>query len=402
MSESILFARNLFLPEDLGGNRYPYETIRRLGQRGHPVTVVTPRLHAAFPPLDHIRYHLYPVRRPHPAVSHVTNLLGATLALRALGPEHDVALAGSYDAALALGWAGVVPRTPLVFLFHSEFYSEWVQARGVMRHLLRRYMAAVERRVFASSARIVAVSQFSARQIGSRAPRAGRKVRVIPTGVETDFFRPPEDKQAVRARLGLPAEIPVVLGVGRLARVKQFDRLITAFAAAWARGLDARLIVAGDGPERQSLERLIATYGLRERVHLAGYADPDRLRAFMQAADLQVCSSAFENLSLAILEGMACGTPVLGTPGGGTPELLDQIDPGLVLPDDHAHSIADALPGWLADRQRLADLGRRARQVAVDRYDWDRVVDGLESVCAEVARGRTADAIPAREVVRGG
>ena len=100
-----------------------------------------------------------------------------------------------------------------------------------------------------------------------------------------------------------------------------------------------------------------------------------------------MCSSAFENLSLAILEGMACGTPVLGTPGGGTPELLSQIDPALVLPDDHAHSIADALPHWLADRQRLADLGRRARRVAVERYDWDRVVDGLESVCAEVARG---------------
>jgi glycosyltransferase involved in cell wall biosynthesis len=385
--ESILFARNLFLPEDLGGNRYPFETIRRLGQRGHPVTVVTPRLHDHFPPLAGVRYHLYPIRRPHPSVSHFTNLLGATLALRSRQPKHDVAIAGSYDAALALGWAGVAPRTPLVFLFHSEFYSEWVQSRTLIRHLLRRYMAAVERRVFASSARIVAVSDFSARQIRSRAPRASPKVRVIPTGVETDFFHPPDDKAAVRARLGIPREMPVVLGIGRLAGVKQFDRLITAFAAAWARGLDARLVIAGDGPARPSLERLTATYGVQDRVHLAGYCDPERLRAFMQAADLQVCSSAFENLSLAILEGMACGTPVLGTPGGGTPELLSQIDPALVLPDDHAHSIADALPHWLNDRQRLADLGRRARQVAVERYDWDRVVDGLESVCAEVARG---------------
>ena len=387
MRESILFVRNLFLPEDLGGNRYPFETIRRLGQRDHPVTVVTPRLHERFPPLDSVRYHLYPVRRPHPSVSHFTNLLGATLALKALQPTHDVAIAGSYDAALALGWAGVVPRTPLVFLFHSEFYSEWVQSRTVIRHLLRRYMAAVERRVFALSARIIAVSEFSARQIRSRAPRASHKVRVIPTGVETDFFHPPEDKAAVRARLGIPPDLRVVLGVGRLAGVKQFDRLITAFAAAWAHGLDARLVIAGDGPARPSLERLTATYGVQDRVHLAGYCDPKRLRAFMQAADLQVCSSTFENLSLAILEGMACGTPVLGTPGGGTPELLSQIDPALVLPDDHAHSIADALPHWLNDRQRLTDLGRRARRIAVERYDWDRVVDGLESVCAEVVRG---------------
>src|SRR5438309_4650783 len=157
MPESILFARNLFLPEDLGGNRYPYETIRRLGARGHPVTVVTPRLHDRFPELEGVRYQLYPIWRPHAAISHVTNLISATVALRKVA-THDVALSGSYDAALSLGWARVVPRTPLVFLFHSEFYSEWVQAQAAVRQVMRRYMSAVERRVFGLSARIVAVS----------------------------------------------------------------------------------------------------------------------------------------------------------------------------------------------------------------------------------------------------
>jgi glycosyltransferase involved in cell wall biosynthesis len=383
--ESVLFARNLFLPADLGGNRYPYETMRRMGSRGHQVTVVTPRLHGNFPALPGVRYHLYRVRRPHPAVSHLTNLLGATLALRSLR-KHDVAIAGSYDAALALGWARVVPRTPLVFVFHSELYSEWVQSRAAVRQLLQRYMAAIERKVFAQAARIVAVSAFSARQIRSRAPSAADRVRILPTGVETDFFTPPPTRAMARAEVGLETDEPLVLGVGRLAGVKQFDRLITAFAVASARGLKAHLAIAGDGPERGRLEHLIATYGMGERIRLAGYCDPPRLRSYMQAADLQVCSSAFENLSLAILEGMACGTPVLGTPGGGTPELVGAIDPALILDDDHAHTLADALPDWLADRERLARLGQRARQLAVDRYDWERVVDGLEAVCSEVTR----------------
>jgi glycosyltransferase involved in cell wall biosynthesis len=100
-----------------------------------------------------------------------------------------------------------------------------------------------------------------------------------------------------------------------------------------------------------------------------------------------VCSSAFENLSLAILETMACGTPVLGTPGGGTPELVGALDPRLVLTDDQTATLADALPAWLADRAALAELGQRARRLAVDRYDWERVVDGLEGVCAEVVDG---------------
>jgi glycosyltransferase involved in cell wall biosynthesis len=344
--------------------------------------VATPRLNGRFPDLPGVRYHLYAIRRPHPAISHFTNLLGATVALRKV-PRHDVAIAGSYDAALALGWAGVAPSTPLVFLFHSEFYSEWVQSRTLARHLLQRYMAAAERRVFSLSSRIVAVSQFSARQIRARALRAADKVRVVPTGVDTTYFQP-ANRAAVRKEIGIGSDEPLVLGVGRLAGVKQFDRLITAFSVACARGLDAKLIIAGGGPERSKLDHLIATYGMQDRIRLAGYCDPPQLRAFMQAADLQVCSSAFENLSLALLEGMACGTPVIGTPGGGTPELVEPIDPGLVLGDDHAHTMADALPVWLADRPRLASLGQRARALAVERYDWERVVDGLEAVCSEV------------------
>jgi glycosyltransferase involved in cell wall biosynthesis len=380
----VLFARNLFLPEDLGGNRYPYETMRRFAARGYPVTVATPRLHDDFPAIDGLRYHFYPVLRPHPAVSHFTNLLGASLAYRNLHPS-AVAISGSYDSALALGLAGIAPRTPLVFLFHSEFYSEWVQARSMVRAVLKRYMQAVERRVFALSARIVAVSSFSARQIAERAPEAAEKVRLVPTGVDTSYFCPPTSKSAAKTAVGTDPNQPLLLGVGRLAGVKQFDRLITAFAAVRATGLNAKLVIAGGGPEHARLQTLIDTYGIGQQVQLAGYCDPPRLRAFMQAADLQVCSSAFENLSLAILEGLACGTPVLGTPGGGTPELLASLDPRLVLADDRPATIADALPSWLAEPARLVQLGAQARALAVERYDWERVVDGLESVCSEVA-----------------
>jgi glycosyltransferase involved in cell wall biosynthesis len=239
--------------------------------------------------------------------------------------------------------------------------------------------------VFSLSSRTVAVSRFSARQIASRTPSAEPKIRIVPTGVETDFFQPPPDRGEAKRALGVDPSVPLIIGVGRLAGVKQFDRLITAFAAAQAQGLHARLVIAGDGPERARLQRLIDTFGLQRDITLAGYCDRPRLRAFMQAADLQVCSSAFENLSLAILEGMACGTPVLGTPGGGTPELLAQIDPSLVLADDQPATLSDGLCQWMADVSRLEQLGAKARTIAVERYDWERVVDGLEGVCAEVS-----------------
>ncbi len=390
----ILFARSLFLPADLGGNRYPYEVVSRLGRRGHPVTVVTPRLHGRFPALANVRYHHYPVVRRHPLLTHATNLLAGALALRAEREAcFPVALAGSYDAALALAWAGLVPHAPLVFSFHSEFYSEWVQAlgrgwRSPARRAIRAYMAAIERRVFSISARLVAVSEFSARQMRERAPWVGERIRVIPTGVDTAYFTPAEQCAEVRRAAGYGEDELVVLGVGRLVAVKQLDRLIEGFAA-WLHdgGPPARLVVAGDGPERAALERLAARLGIADRVSFAGFCDPPKLRALMQAADVQVCSSAFENLSLAILEGMACGTPVLGTPGGGTPEIVGAVDGSLVLPDDRPASIAEALQSLAGDRQRLGDLGQRARALVVDRYDWERVVDQLESTMQEVTPG---------------
>ncbi|MBV9358461.1 MAG: glycosyltransferase family 4 protein [Chloroflexi bacterium] len=374
---NLLFARSLFLPDDLGGNRYPYELVRRLADRGHTVTVLTPSLHGRFPQLRNVRYRHYPVSRRHPLATHVSNLAGSTLAARG---QHDYAavLAGSYDVALGLHWAGVTPPLPLVFFFHSEFYSEWVQ-RSVLRHALRAYMRGIERQVFALSRRLIAVSRFSARQISQRLASAEPRIRVIPTGVDTGYFRPPS--------AGDRAARSTVLGVGRLVRVKQFDRLISAFAAVRGGGIDARLVIAGGGPEQARLERLAQTYGLEADVELAGYCDPPRLRALMQAADLQVCSSAFENFSLAILEGMACGLPVLATPGGGTPELVGQLDPALVLSSDSTAALVDGMRRWLGDAERRRERGRDARRLAVEHFDWERVVDRVEAVCAEVAVG---------------
>src|SRR5439155_18593841 len=166
------------------------------------------RLHDRFPALPNVRYRLYPVLRPHPLVSHVTNLLAGSAALRLERRRgHRVALAGSYEAALSIGRLRVAP---LVFLFHSEFYSEWVQRRGPLRPALRAYMGLVERAVFGRSQRIVAVSQFSARQIAARSPAAADRVRVIPTGVETDYFGPVNDKRAARAEPGFGSDEPLL------------------------------------------------------------------------------------------------------------------------------------------------------------------------------------------------
>ena len=198
--ESILFARNLFLPADLGGNRYPYETMRRLAGRGHRSPWSRPRLHGQIPCRSTrcARYRLYAVRaRTRPSAT-VTNLVGATLALRTLATARrgDRRLV---RCGLALGWAHVVPRRRWCSCFTPSFIRSG-SSRGRWSARSARYMAAIERRVFALSARIVAVSAVFRPPDPVRAPSAADRVRVSQPVSTPRISRPPASKAAARAR----------------------------------------------------------------------------------------------------------------------------------------------------------------------------------------------------------
>jgi hypothetical protein len=145
----VLFARNLFLPEDLGGKPLPVRDDARYRPRGYPVDGGhAAQLHDQFPRSSNVRYHLYPRcdRTPRSVTS--MNLLGATLAYRGLGRQRRGHPSGCVTP-LAAGWRSS-PGTPLVFLFHSEFYSEGPEAVA-SRAACYAAMAEVERRVRASA-----------------------------------------------------------------------------------------------------------------------------------------------------------------------------------------------------------------------------------------------------------
>lgn len=136
------------------------------------------------------------------------------------------------------------------------------------------------------------------------------QVRVIPNGVRlTDTDAPP--------RFAVPEQGSFALAIGRLEPVKQFDRLIDA----WAR-LDTRqpLYILGDGSERRHLEQRIANLGLTDRVFLPGYEDT--IQPWLNAASVCLISSAREGFPYALIEALAAGCPVLATPVSGARDLL--------------------------------------------------------------------------------
>jgi glycosyltransferase involved in cell wall biosynthesis len=394
MKLRVLFVRNLFHPRDFGGNRYPYEVCRRLAARGHELAVVT-----GSPTRDPggergIRIVRYPALRSHPLLTFWSNaLLSRVSGLALAGWQPDVVVLSSYDVAFGFG----IPRWPrghpTVFIYHSRFQSDAVDRfisastwfeRSLARPL-RRFVEVVQRRPLVNSDTVIAVSEYSRREIEALAPERLGGTAVVPTGVDTEVFRPGDRTEARRA-LDIPLEARVLLVVGRLVPIKRFDRAIEVVRLLRS-GMDGpwRLLIVGAGPEEGRLRDRAAAAGLADVVRFEGHRTGAELLLRHHACDVQLCTSEFENWSLSLLEGLAAGNVVVGTPTGGTPDLLGEVDGALVTSDERPETMARSVADLLESRERLEGL--RSRAVAVARnYSWDRIVDRLEEELLTVAR----------------
>lgn len=204
------------------------------------------------------------------------------------------------------------------------------------------------------------------------------RISVVPNGVHLGEFAALPPSEAFRARWGLGAG-PVALFLGRLHARKGLHLLIPAFAEA-ARGVpDARLVIAGpDEGMLAALRDLARAHDLGERVIFTGMLDgPDKLAA-LAAADVFALPAVGEGFSMAALEALACGLPVVLTPGCHFPE-VEPAGAGLVV-ERAVEPLSEALRALLTDAPRRASMGQSARELVGARFTWPQVVARLESV----------------------
>jgi glycosyltransferase involved in cell wall biosynthesis len=159
------------------------------------------------------------------------------------------------------------------------------------------------------------------------------------------------------------------------------DLLIEAMAAVRARDHTATLVIGGDGPLAPALRAQARRLGLDGAVRFVGFVPEADLAAYYGAADASVVPTrALEGFGLVTLESLACGTPVIGTPVGATPEVLGALDPALLAEAPTSEALARAILALLARTDRDA-LAARCR-AHTEGYGWDRIAERLE---AEVA-----------------
>ncbi len=251
-----------------------------------------------------------------------------------------------------------------------------VQCDIVRQQRLAALLAPLTQRVLGAAARILVNGAFMRDEPLLAAHRA--RVLHIPLGVDTARLRPDPG-----ARDPLPElDRPRILFVGRLRHYKGLPVL----AAALARLPAAQLIVAGDGPERQTLEAALQAAGCRARAHLLGEVDDDTLLRLYQTSDVAVLpsTSRAEAFGLAIAEAQSCGLPAVTTAvGTGTAQTIADGDSGRVVAPNDPQALADSL-AWCLDPTRTATLRAAARAHAERRLSAERMTDAVCRVYEEL------------------
>lgn len=258
------------------------------------------------------------------------------------------------------------PLTPMIFSFHGVAEACPVSWRW---RLMSRALARATTNVFTVSE---GSKQFLVDHIGLPAALIG----VIPNGVDTLRFSPRADALA---------STQIVVGtMGSLASVKNQALLVRACHRLLEKGLSLRLEIAGEGPERPALERLIASLGISDKVCLPGHvADTP---AFLRGLDIFVLPSDSEAHPNALSEAAACGLPCIASRVGGVPEIVDQGRAALLFDRGDENALVDLLEKLLLDKDRRLSLGHAAREFTAQRYSMDTMLERYKRLYSETGR----------------
>lgn len=303
-----------------------------------------------------------PIRRaPLPTARSAPALLAALAAMtrftRGFRPDlvhsHNVRVTALARVAAQL--AAPLSRPPLLTTYHGVPLEEEESAGRLLR----------------LSDLVVCVSE----DLKGRLEAKGfptRRLTVIPNGVPEPLPAAAEHRAAIEGELGLDEDTEVVSIVGRLVPQKAHERFLQAAAAVRQARPQARFLVIGDGERRQELEARATELGLADAVLFTGVRSD--AADVIARSDLLVFSSVWEGLSIAALEALARGVPVISTDVAGARELL-RTGAGVIVPQD-AEALGKAIAAALADPEGRRRMGTEGRRLHAERFSVSRMNAG--------------------------
>jgi len=218
------------------------------------------------------------------------------------------------------------------------------------------------------------------------------KIVAIPNGIDISKLNSIVDGASVRARLGIESE-PLVVTAIRLVKRKGPKNLVTAFSKVFRVMPEAKLAIAGKGPEYANLQAIIKKLGIENSVLMLGFLPHEQVLELMAAADVFVLPSMIEACPFALLEAMAVGAPVICTLAGGTPEIVENGVNGLMVPSANDDVLADAILNVLNNHKLAKRLRTKGSTIVRKKFTWDRTAKRtlavFEAVIEEHAKCRS-------------
>jgi teichuronic acid biosynthesis glycosyltransferase TuaC len=317
--------------------------------------------------VDHPRYLVFP--KVGMFTHGVSMLVGSLPCVRDRFKATDFDLIDAhylYPDGLAATMLGALFKKPVVVSARGSdvnLFSKFKTIRPMLRHVLK------------EASRVVAVTQ-PLKNLMVELGCPSEKITVVSNGVDAVKFTP-QERTEVRQKLGLPAGCPIVLSVGHLSENKGFHILIEAVARLRERRPDVMLVIVGDGSYRRHLQSKIRDLKV-ENVRLVGAVPHGELAAWYSAADVFCLASLLEGCPNVILEAMACGCPIVATPAGGVPGMVNSPALGIL-----ADRSADALEAAL-DRALSQEWDRPTIVGHAQTQSWAKVTTQLLSLYSEV------------------
>jgi glycosyltransferase involved in cell wall biosynthesis len=275
------------------------------------------------------------------------------------------------------------PRRPVVVhTFHGHVLRGYFGRAGTL------VFRAIETALARVTDRLVAVSPEVRDELVALGVAGQERFSVIRLGIELEprvAFA--GDVTEMRRRHGIGAETFVVGWIGRMTGVKRTDDLLRALAALRERGVDAVLLLVGDGDDRERLEQRAHDLGLARACLFLGYQED--VAPWYAVCDAVMLTSASEGTPVTIIEALAAGRAVVTTRVGGVPDVVDDGETGFLVPAGDIEALARRLDLLARDPELRAAMGRIGRERMLRRYAVERLVEDVDALYRELLATRS-------------
>ncbi|HLO27582.1 MAG TPA: glycosyltransferase family 4 protein [Anaerolineales bacterium] len=290
-------------------------------------------------------------------VSPFVDQLLPTLKLDVIHTHHPILL--GQTAARKAAELGL----PLVFTFHTQYweYTHYVPfpqeaIQEFLKNAVHKWL-----RDFVQKCQHIIIPSESMRDFLVSEYGLEKGYTVIPTGINLEPYMKADGK-GLRQVKGWQDET-ILISVGRLAAEKNWETLLRAFAQVCPEYPGLRLVLIGDGPDKDALEALASELGIAERTTFTGALPFEEVPAYLKAADLFCFASVTETQGLVTIEAMAAGLPVVAVNGSGTRDIVEHGKQGFLVKND-AEALAKGINKLLSDPQRMRRFSNQALKKA--------------------------------------